>query len=170
MAVTSLHALNQMNRADFVDVCGRFFEHSPWVADRTWSSRPFVSRASLHVAMCNSLQHATLDEKLDLIAAHPDLVGKAAGSLTSESTGEQKAAGLGDLTEAEVSLFAKYNAEYRQRFGFPFVICARENKKDAILSAFPIRLKNTRDQEIATAIAEIEKIARLRLYDAISEP
>ncbi len=172
MAATSLHVLNQMSRADFVDVCGRFFEHSPWVADRTWSSRPFDSRASLHAALCTSLQLATLDEKLDLIAAHPDLVGKAAlaGSLTSESTGEQKAAGLGDLTQAEVSLFAKYNTEYRQRFGFPFVICARENKKDAILSAFPVRLTNTRDQEIAAAIGEIEKIARLRLYDAISEP
>ena len=49
------------------------------------------------------------------------------------------------------------------------MICARENKKDAILAAFPVRLANTREQEIATALGEIAKIARLRLFDAVSE-
>ena len=49
------------------------------------------------------------------------------------------------------------------------MICARENKKDAILAAFPIRLANSREQEIRTALAEIAKIAKLRLYDAVSE-
>ena len=49
------------------------------------------------------------------------------------------------------------------------MICARENRKDAILAAFPQRLQNSREQEIATALAEIDKIARLRLNDAVWE-
>ena len=73
------------------------------------------------------------------------------------------------LTDDEVKLFERYNAEYRAKFGFPFVICAREKKKDAILAAFPVRLGNTREREIETALGEIEKIARLRLLDAVRE-
>jgi OHCU decarboxylase len=161
--------LNAMGREAFVSVCGRAFEHSPWIAERTWQTgRPFASRADLHEKLCATLAHATDDEKLALIRAHPDLVGRLAreGRLTRESTGEQAAAGLDALSDDEIAAFEAYNAQYRERFGFPFVICAREHRKEAILAAFPVRLKNTAQQETATAIAEIEKIARLRLMDA----
>jgi len=76
---------------------------------------------------------------------------------------------LARLGDDEVAAFERFNDEYRATFGFPFVICARENKKEAILAAFPVRLRNTREQEIETALGEIEKIARLRLRDAVRE-
>jgi 2-oxo-4-hydroxy-4-carboxy-5-ureidoimidazoline decarboxylase len=106
-----------------------------------------------------------------LIRAHPDLVGKLAreGKLTRESNSEQAAAGLDALSSSEIADFDRYNAEYREKFGFPFVICARENRKEAILEAFPRRLANSPETELATALAEIFKIARLRLADAVWE-
>jgi OHCU decarboxylase len=121
--------------------------------------------------MSGVVRSASTDEQLGLIRAHPDLVGRLAreGRLTRESTGEQAAAGLDQLSTDEVAAFERYNAEYLERFGFPFVICARENRKDAILAAIPKRLANSREQEIATALAEIDKIARLRMNDAIWE-
>ena len=48
-----------------------------------------------------------------------------------------------------------------------FVVCARLNKKEAILKGFESRLKHAREKEIKTALAEIEKIAYLRLQDII---
>jgi OHCU decarboxylase len=160
-----------MPEHDFVRVCGPLFEHSPWIAERTWKYRPFESIDSLHRALCNTMFEATADEQVKLIASHPDLVGRMAreGRLTRESTAEQSAAGLADLSSEEVEQFDRYNAAYRERFGFPYVICARENKKAAILAAFPIRLNNTREQEIQTALKEIAKIARFRLLDAVTE-
>jgi OHCU decarboxylase len=106
-----------------------------------------------------------------LIASHPDLVGRLAreGGLTRESTAEQAAAGLDSLSADEIAAFERYNQAYRDKFSFPFVICARENKKSAILAAFPLRLQNTREQEISTALTEIYKIAKLRLLNAVSE-
>jgi OHCU decarboxylase len=168
---TTLSQLNAMDEASFVAVVGPVFEHSPWIAQRTYPERPFDSVASLHAKMCDTVRVADESEKLGLIRAHPDLVGKMAGegSLTRESTREQAAAGLTTLSRDEIALFDRYNAEYQERFGFPFIICARENKKDAILAAFPVRLKNNIGQEIDTALAEIYKIARLRLIDAIAE-
>lgn len=141
------------------------FEHSPWVAARTAEAGPFATREELHAALCRTVREAHEDEKLALIRAHPDLVGEAV--LTNESKAEQKSAGLADLTPDEIERFRDFNQRYREKFGFPFVICARLNKKEAILKAFPLRLENTREQEIETALGEIFKIAELRLRDLI---
>jgi 2-oxo-4-hydroxy-4-carboxy-5-ureidoimidazoline decarboxylase len=108
---------------------------------------------------------ANNDEKLCLIRAHPDLVGREL--LTAESQREQTSAGLGELSPEEVDRFRRYNGEYREKFDFPFVICARLNKKEAILEAFPVRLQNSREKEIETALGEIFKIAELRLHDLV---
>ncbi|MEM6562791.1 MAG: 2-oxo-4-hydroxy-4-carboxy-5-ureidoimidazoline decarboxylase, partial [Planctomycetota bacterium] len=163
--------LNAMGRERFTQTLGGIFEHSPWIAERAWDARPFKDVADLHAKMVAVVDAATADEQLALIRAHPDLVGKLAkqGRLTTESTAEQQAAGLDEITPDEADAFDKFNADYRARFGFPFVICARENRKDAILAAFPVRLTNDADTERATALAEIAKIARLRLHDLVWE-
>ena len=121
--------------------------------------------------LCEVLMEAGDQAHVRLIEAHPDLVGRLAreGRLTRESTAEQAAAGLDAVSPAEAAAFDRYNAAYRQKFGFPFVICARQNKKEAILAAFPVRLKHTRGDEILEAIGEIMAIAWLRLTDAVSE-
>lgn len=161
----ALSQINGMTPAEFVAVVGPVFEHSPWIAERASSERPFASLEAMHAAMVGVVQRASADEQLALIRAHPDLVGRAA--LTAESRGEQAAAGLTDLSADERNAFDRYNREYQARFGFPFVICARLNKKEAILAAFPRRLQNSPEQERATALEEIAKIARLRLENLI---
>jgi 2-oxo-4-hydroxy-4-carboxy-5-ureidoimidazoline decarboxylase len=168
---TKLNQLNDFPADKFVEVCGPLFEHSPWVAERTARRRPFANCQDLHGALCQTVAAASPEEQLQLVRAHPDLVGRAAqlGQLTAASNSEQAAAGLGNLTPQEIQSFQKLNAAYWAKFEFPLVICARENKKDAILAAFPARLTSSRDEELATALAEIFKIARLRLLDAIEE-
>ena len=161
----TLPDLNALSVVEFTAALGAVFEHSPWIAERTAARRPFASLDALHAAMCETVDRATTVEQLALIRAHPDLVGRIV--LTAESKGEQAAAGLTDLPEEEVARFDRYNREYKTRFGFPFVICARLNKKDAILDAFPVRLQNSAETERTTALAEIYKIARLRLADLI---
>lgn len=102
---------------------------------------------------------------MSLIRAHPDLAGNAL--LSAESQSEQKSAGLATLSAEETKQFRDCNRQYRERFGFPFVICARLHKKEAILRAFPERLKHSREKEIETALGEIYKIAELRLRDLV---
>jgi 2-oxo-4-hydroxy-4-carboxy-5-ureidoimidazoline decarboxylase len=160
-----LAELNALDRAEFTRIVGPVFEHSPWVAARTASQRPFPSREALHAALVATVSKASDEEKLSLIRAHPDLIGDA--HLTAASQAEQASAGLHDTTAAEAKQFREYNRQYRERFGFPFVICARLNKKEAIARAFPFRLQNSREQEIETALQEISKIAELRLRDLI---
>ena len=160
-----LAELNALEGAEFTRIVGPVFEHSPWVAARTASQRPFPSREALHAALIATVHQASEDEKLALIRAHPDLIGDA--HLTAASEAEQMSAGLHDATAGEATQFREYNRQYRDRFGFPFVICARLNKKEAIAQAFPVRLRNSREQEIETALQEISKIAALRLQDLV---
>lgn len=160
-----LAELNALEGADFTRIVGPVFEHSPWVAARTAAQRPFQSRETLHAALMATVRKASDDEKLSLIRAHPDLIGDA--HLTTASQAEQASAGLQDATAGEAKQFREYNRQYRERFGFPFVICARLNKKEAIARAFPLRLRNSREQEMETALQEISKIAELRLQDLV---
>ena len=162
-----LAELNALDRAEFTRVVGPVFEHSPWVAARTESQRPFPSREALHAALVATVSKASDEEKLALIRAHPDLIGDT--HLTAASQAEQASAGLYDATAPEAKQFREFNRQYRERFGFPFVICARLNKKEAILAGFERRLKNSRAQEIKTALEEIFKIAKLRLQDLIAD-
>jgi 2-oxo-4-hydroxy-4-carboxy-5-ureidoimidazoline decarboxylase len=150
---------------------GPVFEHSPWIAEAAWAQRPFTTIEQLHAALCAVVRAATEAQKLALIRAHPDLVGRLAqaGQLTRESAHEQASAGLDHLTAEEVALFQRNNAAYQARFGFPFVICARLNRKAAILSGFQARLRNSAEQEVAAALEEIYKIAELRLRDLVKD-
>lgn len=162
----NLAELNALSAAEFTKLIGPVFEHSPWIAEHAANARPFKSREQLHEALCSTVTNSTEEKKLALIRAHPDLVGRV--NLTSESRGEQAAAGLEGVSEDEAALFENYNYRYREKFGFPFVICARLNKKDAILNAFPLRLENSPEQEMQTALREIFKIAELRLRDLVA--
>lgn len=166
----SVAELNVCSREDFTRVIGPVFEHSPWIAEVAWAKRPFKDLNALHQALCETVRDSGQEKQLQLIRAHPDLVSRAAlaGALTSQSTSEQAAAGLDKLTTDEIALFQKTNQAYRDKFGFPFVICARLNKKEAILDGFRIRLEHSRAQEIETALREIYKIAYLRLQDILA--
>ena len=138
------------------------FEHSPWVEARA-DARP--SSGDRHADLMAVVYGATPEAQLALIRAHPELAGKAAvdGMLTKASAAEQASAGLDRLTQAEFDRFHALNAAYRERFGFPFIICVRLTDKAGILAAMQRRLGNDRDAEIAEALAQIGEIVRLRL-------
>jgi 2-oxo-4-hydroxy-4-carboxy-5-ureidoimidazoline decarboxylase len=169
----TVRELTALDRDEFVARLGFLFEGSPWIAARAWERRPFVSRDALETGLVETMNRAPIDRRVALIRAHSDLVGRAAlaGTLTRESTGEQLAAGLdpNQLTPEDVATFTASNDAYKAKFDFPFVICAREHKKDAILAGFAARLTNERDAEIATALGEIARIAHYRLIDVVAE-
>jgi len=140
------------------------FEHSPWVEERA-DARP--SSGDRHADLMAVMYAASPDEQLALIRAHPELAGKAAidRTLTDASSAEQASAGLDRLTPQEFDQFHVLNGAYRDKFGFPFIICVRLTDKAGILAAMERRLANERDAEIGTALGQIGEIVRLRLED-----
>ena len=112
-----------------------------------------------------AVRAAPAEQRLTLIKGHPDLAGKAAraGAMTADSQAEQASAGLERLSEAEFAQFHRLNGAYREKFGIPFIICARRHSKDSILRQFERRLRNSTAEETETALGEIFRIAALRL-------
>jgi 2-oxo-4-hydroxy-4-carboxy-5-ureidoimidazoline decarboxylase len=150
---------------------GTLFEHSPWVAEAAWRRRPFDSVAELHAALEAAMRDAPRERQLELIRAHPELAGREAeeGTLTRESTNEQSSAGLDRLTADELEALRRLNRSYRERFGFPLIVCVREHTKDSLIAWGNARLGHSREHEIGVALGEITKISRLRLTDLLEE-
>lgn len=163
-------ATGDLDRPAFVARFGGVFEASPWIAQAAWAAGPFADVDALHAAMVAAVDAAPRAERIALIRAHPDLAGKAAvaGELTAESAAEQASAGLDRLTPQQFERITALNAAYRERFGFPFVICARDHDARGIIAALERRVANDPDTEEQTALAEIARIARLRLEDLVT--
>lgn len=162
----TIEEVNGLDREQFVRRFGVVYEHSPWVAAEAWRARPFGGLAELHAAMQRAVRDAPDERRLALVRAHPDLAGKAA--MSDESTREQSSAGLDRLSAEEYERFTRTNAEYREKFGLPFVVCVREHAgKESILADAEVRLGNSREEELETALEEVSKIARLRLQDLV---
>ena len=163
---------SRMGRDEFVQRFGGIFEHSPWIAERAFELElgpAHDSAGGLHNALARVFRSASENERLAVLAAHPDLAGKLAQArrLTAESSAEQASAGLDALTDAERETFTQLNTAYTQKFGFPFIIAVKDNTKATILDAFRTRIENDRETEFATACKQVERIARLRLNDLL---
>jgi len=161
---------SQSDKATFVAAYGHVYEHSPWVAEKTWMSNDPDTLDTLDgLATAMAAQVNTADEaaKMTLICAHPDLAGKAAlrDELTAESRSEQAGAGLDQCSAEELAEFTRLNSAYKQKFGFPFIVAVKGLDRHDILAAFRARLNHERAQEFETALTQIHKIARLRLAD-----
>jgi len=159
---------SQMSASEFEGAFGALYEHSAWVATRTFdsgASELWDSVDGLCEALRTTLDKASMDEKLALIRAHPDLAGKAAaaGTLTDDSNNEQSSAGLDQCSKQELEQFHSLNNAYKLKFEFPFIMAVKDSNRHLILAAFEQRIQNNMADEFATAIAEINKIARLRL-------
>ena len=60
--------------------------------------------------------------------------------------------------------------EYRDKFGFPFIIAVRRHSKDAIFGELRRRLGNDSETELRAGLDEVFLITRLRLEDLVGAP
>jgi 2-oxo-4-hydroxy-4-carboxy-5-ureidoimidazoline decarboxylase len=93
----TLAGLNASDRSTFAGALGWIFEDSPWVAERAWEARPFITLDALHDAMTSVVMAAPAQEQLALLRAHPDLgavrltaSAKAAGSLAGAPSARRR--------------------------------------------------------------------------------
>src|SRR5215831_2073588 len=160
----SLAEINAMPAADFMAALGEVFEHAPWVAKGAAAGRPYPTVGALHDGLMQAVHETPAATQLAFVRGHPELGGKLAraGDMTEASRSEQGGLGLDRLNDEEFARFERLNTAYRERFGFPFIICVRRHTRASILTAFERRLKNDPAAELATALAEIGEITRLR--------
>lgn len=162
-------ALSSLSYEDFLVVFGNVVERCPLITAAVWSKRPFANLSALETAFYDFIDSLPDSGKEGILRCHPDLAGRdlQCGTLTPESREEQARAGLDALSSAEASHLARLNQDYKERFEFPFVICAKMNDKAAILRQLSERLGNQRAVERERGIEEVKKICHLRLQGLV---
>jgi N-carbamoyl-L-amino-acid hydrolase len=172
MKYLTIETINNASQEEAMALLGVLYEHSPWVAERALARRPFKSLPHFKIVLSDQLTAGSLEEKLSLIRAHPELAGKAmvAKTLTDESTNEQTKAGLTQCTPEEFEKIQALNAAYNTKFGWPFVLAVRGARgtgltKAQIMATFERRLSYPADYEFAECLRQINRIAEIRLQD-----
>ncbi len=161
-----------MNGHDFIERFGGVFEHSPWVAEGAWDAGLNLDSAGeLHARMCAVLCSAGHERQLGVLNAHPDLAGRLAlaGELAADSTAEQAGAGLDKCSRQEFERLGALNDVYKAKFGFPFIMAVKGRTRAQIIQAFEERVNNDTETEFTTALAQVERIALLRLEQMFEE-
>ncbi|XP_048031110.1 2-oxo-4-hydroxy-4-carboxy-5-ureidoimidazoline decarboxylase [Megalobrama amblycephala] len=164
-----ISVVNALTYEEFVNLFGNVVEKCPIISAAIWSHRPFKDLADIEAHIMGFIHSLPDSGKEGILRCHPDLAGRdlQSGTLTRESREEQSQAGMTTLDSAEIQHMYRLNSKYKERFGFPFVICARLNNKADIVRQLNERLKNDRASERERAIEEVKKICSLRLNNIV---
>ncbi len=111
------------------------------------------------------------EEVLEAFSHHPKIgdlksLEQKFASTKDWASGEQ--AGVNLATPKVIEELAAANAEYEQKFGYIFIICATDKTADEMLVMLKRRLLNDPDTEYRTAKAEQNKITLIRLDKLIT--
>ncbi len=176
-AKISLDEVNRITSSEkFNQLFHALFEHSPWVAEGAWilwknsgdSEKTFHHLKHLHQVFCSAMYFGSYEQKLALICAHPSL-GDKARIKTDESRKEQHGAGLDSLSQQEYDELLSLNKEYRDKFGFPFILAVKGHNKNSIIENMRMRVVNPKELEFDEALEQISKIALFRLQDIVED-
>ena len=149
----TLSGLNALPASSFVAALGEVFEHAPWVAEAAAAGRPYPTVTALHDAMMQAVRQAPAERQAAFIGGHPELGSRVKrADLTDDSQAEQGGLGLDRLSAEEFDRFTRLNAAYREKFGFPFIVCVRRHTRDSILRQFERRLEHDAEAERDAAL------------------
>lgn len=161
----SLDEVNTMTRERFNQVFGHVVQEVSWAADRAFEQRPFADTTALREAFQDAVLTGTSEQQAELLNSFHDLGAE-------DDTGQVLAVdhvALSNLDEEDHQDVVSLAAAYREHFGFPLIICARETERfDRVLRNGWSRIDNSAATEKAYALIEVAKIANYRFTDLVA--
>ena len=165
--MNSADKVNKLSKYDFISIFGNVFEKTKWIAEETYELKPFNNLEELFNKMINVFEKSNKEKHLKIFNAHPDLVVEK--KLTNDSKKEQSDSNLNECSDEEFEEFKKLNKEYKEKFGFPFIIAVKGKNRKEILNKFKIRILNNIDIEFNEAKKQVKKIAIFRLNEILKK-
>ena len=167
----SIDSLNTMPPEQFATLVAPTYQGDVGIAQAVADRRPFSDANALRAALQDELFSLPYDQQTELMRSYPTLAGPDLSTVDRDSRSfvDQAAAGLTFLGEDEQRAFAEVNVAYRDKFGFPLIVAARELTSEQVLEQAWQRLDNSTRQEHAAALVEIAKIANHRLEDMVED-
>jgi xanthine permease len=162
----SLDEVNSMTEERFTEVFGHVVQEVPWAVERAFGQRPFADTRALREAFQDAVLTGSSEQQLQMISAFHDLGAE-------DETGHALAVdhvALSNLAEEDHNDVVELAGAYREHFGFPLVICARETEHfDRVIKNGWSRMDNSTPAEKAFALIEIAKIANHRFDELVAD-
>ena len=163
----SIDNINNLNKSDFLTIFGNVFEKTDWIAEKVFELKPFKDFNDFSSKIFGLYENSQKKNILLILNSHPELA--VAIKLTPESKLEQAGAKLNECSGEEFEEFKKLNLEYKNKFGFPFIIAVKGKNKNEILNNFRQRILNDVENEFEEAKNQVKKIATFRLNEIINQ-
>jgi len=161
----TLDEVNAMTAHQFAEVFGHTVQEVPWAIERAFEQRPFADTTALREAFQVAVLSGSPEQQLELIRAFPDL--GAQDETVNPLAVDQVA--LADLIEDDHEI-VKLASAYRERFGFPLVICVSDTARfEQLLRNGLSRMDHSPATEKAFALIEITKIANFRFSNLVAD-
>jgi OHCU decarboxylase len=164
--INSIEEINQLSKNEFISTFGNVFEKTNWIANEAFNLKPYKDFEDLISTIIKIYENSSKEDCLTIFNAHPELAVEK--KLTEDSHKEQKSANLNQCNKDEFNEFKNLNIEYRNKFGFPFIIAVKGKNKNEILNNFRRRIKNEISLEFNEAKEQVKKIATFRLNEIIN--
>ena len=162
-----IEKINKMTKSEFVLVFGNVFEKTIWIAERTYTLKPFENYEELNSKILEVYENSTKEKHLEIFNSHPTLAVERV--LTEDSKKEQNSSGLDQCSGEEFEEFKKLNIKYKKKFLFPFIIAVKGKNRSEILNNFRQRIANNINSEFIETKKQVKKIANFRLDEIIKK-
>ncbi len=103
---------------------------------------------------------------LEAFACHPRIGSRkpaAHASTQSATWSKQEQSSTTSAAEQTLSHLAALNAQYEERFGFTYIVCATGKSAEEMLAILNRRLQSTREHELIEAAEQQRQITQIRL-------
>ena len=166
--LVTLDQVNAMSPDEFADTFGDLVQDAPWMLDAAYAERPFADAYALRGSFQDALLSGSPDQQLSLLQSFPDLGSDDAPHLTYAQDHNER--GVGGLASEEYDGLVELTAAYRERFGFPLVVSARDVERyDKVVDGGWARMANSMSAEKAAALIEVAKILNYRFDEKVAD-
>jgi 2-oxo-4-hydroxy-4-carboxy-5-ureidoimidazoline decarboxylase len=161
----TLDELNRLNEADATTAFTQCCTSTRWV-ERMVIDRPFESLAEMLEISDRIWEECDVDDYLESFEGHPRIgdvesLAKKYANTKTWAGGEQR--GVEGADRAILERLSKGNADYEEKFGHIFIVCATGKSAAEMLALLEARMPNDPKTEVMVAAEEQNKITRIRL-------
>ncbi|MBA6391298.1 2-oxo-4-hydroxy-4-carboxy-5-ureidoimidazoline decarboxylase [Colwellia sp. BRX10-3] len=165
----NLAQLNELTVDETSHIFMQCCTSATWVAGMV-KARPFADKQDLKTKADIAWQGLDEADYLEAFEGHPQIGNvdtlRAKYANTKElASGEQSS--VSEATEQVIKSLSQGNADYLEKFGFIFIVCATGKSAAQMVELLQERLPNDKATELANAAEEQRKIFHLRLEKLI---
>lgn len=164
MTLNELNQLSATEAATYLEQCCA----APHWVDAMVALRPFTNAQALHTAAQQCFAELDDNDWLQAFAAHPmigDLTSLQQKYANTSNRAASEQSGTRHASTTVLQQLLEANRQYRDKFGFIFIVFASGKNAAQMLELLQQRLANDRSTELVNAATEQQKITALRLEE-----